>query len=67
MGINSMNGNGQFPFLPKSAFKDEIFKNIFQFGRKNSNVFKSKVLSKLNFRTQIWTFRIVCNSRKIDF
>ena len=31
------------------AFMAEIFKNIFQFGRKNSKMSKSKVLLKLIF------------------
>ena len=43
--------------------KDEIFKNIFQFWRKNSNMSKSKVLSKFNFLNKNLTFRKVENPK----
>ena len=57
----------QYQFLSKSRrklnylklFMIEIFKNIFQFLRKNSNKFKTKALSKWNFCTNNLTFNIV--------
>ena len=38
------------------TFFNKIFQNIFQYWRKNANISKSKVLSKLNFWTKISLF-----------